>query len=157
MFNKDEKPTAQKRPEKHKPEDASRIAYKDKRKLDTMGKDDNFEYRVVNSDDSRYAGRVEDLKARGYTVCTQEEMGESVGVEASSIGSVTSRPVGHGVKGILMKIPKKYYQEDQRQKQSEVDTSEAGMVDESLLKANDTYGEGLKVDRKKPTVNIQQN
>ena len=157
MFNKDEKPTTQKRPTKHKPEDASRISYKDRRKLKTMGKDDNFVYRIVNSDDSRYAGRVADLEARGYTVCTQEEMGDKSGVEANSIGSVTSRPVGHGVTGILMRIPKSHYKEDAAQKQAEVDETELGMVDESLLKSDDTYGEGLKVDRNKPLVNVQQN
>ena len=153
MFNDKEKPTTQKRPEKHKPEDASRIAYKDKRKLDTKGKDDNFEYRVVNSDDSRYAGRVEDLKAIGYTVCTEEEMGDEVGVEGSSVGSAIGRPVGHGIRGVLMKISKKFYEEDQSAKQLEVDSTEEGMIPEELLNNKNAVGDGLKVDR--PATNVQ--
>lgn len=151
-------PTQNKRPAKRKAEQSSRISYKEKNKLKTAGLDqENYVYRVVNSDDSRYAGRVANLKKRGYAITANEQLGDEVGVEAHQIGSVTSRPVGHGVNGILMRIPREFYEEDQRQKQAEVDETEKGMVDEELLKSSDTYGEGLKVGRNKPKVEIQQN
>jgi hypothetical protein len=125
---------------------ASRVSY---------NRDPNFVYRVVNSDDSRYAGRIEELKKIGYILCTEEEMGDEVGVEGSSVGSAIGRPVGHGVRGVTMKIPREYYEEDQRAKQLDVDQTEEGMVDNELLSNENAVGEGLKVTR--PSVNVQQN
>ena len=133
--------------------EASRVSYKDRNKVSTSKRDANFIYRVVNSDDSRYAGRVEDLKAIGYTICTEEEMGDEVGVEGSSVGSAIGRPVGHGIRGVLMKIPKKFYEEDQSAKQLEVDSTEEGMIPEELLNNKNAVGDGLKVDR--PATNVQ--
>jgi len=133
--------------------EASRVSYKDRNKIATTKRDPNFIYRVVNSDDSRYAGRVEDLKAIGYTMCTEEEMGDEVGVEGSSVGSAIGRPVGHGIRGVLMKIPKKFYEEDQSAKQLEVDSTEEGMIPEELLNNKNAVGDGLKVDR--PATNVQ--
>lgn len=136
----------------------SRISYKDRNALKVSGRDnDKYVYRIANSDDKRYADRVENLKAMGYSVCNDgESLGDEKGTEASSIGSVVGKPVGNGTRGILMRQLKTNHQEDQRQKQAEVDLTEMGMVDEDLQNANDTYGEGLKVDRKKPTFKVQQ-
>ena len=59
--------------------------------------------------------------------------------------------VGRGTRGVLMKIPRQFYEEDQAAKQAEVDQTENGMVDEELQNADDVYGEGLKVGDKKGT------
>ena len=134
--------------------EGSRVSYKDRNTIKASNRDPDFEYRVVNSDDSRYAGRIEEMKKIGYIVCTEEEMGDEVGVEGSSVGSGIGRPVGHGVRGVLMKIPKKFYEEDQRAKQAEVDTTEEGMIPDELLNNKNAVGEGLKVDR--PTQNVQR-
>ena len=134
---------------------ASRVSYKDRNKIATTERDPNFVYRVVNDDDSRYAGRIEEMKKIGYILCTEENMGDEVGVEGSSVGSAIGRPVGHGVRGVTMKIPREYYEEDQRAKQLDVDLTEEGMVDNELLSNENAVGEGLKVTR--PSVNVQQN
>lgn len=142
-----------KRPPKRE-EIGSRISYKDRKKLSVTGRDDNYVYRVVNSDDARYANRVDEMTARGYSVCTEESLGDSVGIEGSSVGSAVGKPVGNGVQGVLMRIPKKFYEEDQRQKQAEVDESEKGMLPDELLNSENATGSGLKIDR--PSANVQQ-
>lgn len=146
------------RPPLRKPVEGSRISYKDRNALKASGRDDKkYVYRIANSDDGRYSDRVENLKAMGYAVCNDgESLGDSKGTEASSVGSVVGKPVGNGTRGILMRQLRTNYEEDQRQKQAEVDETELGMVDEELQNANDTYGEGLRVDRKKPTFKVQQ-
>ena len=146
------------RPPQTKPIEGSRISYSDRKALQVTGRNnDKYVYRIANSDDARYADRVENLKAMGYSVCNNSEsLGDPKGTEASSIGSVIGKPVGNGTRGVLMRQLKTNYQEDQRLKQAEVDQTEMGMVDEDLQNANDTYGEGLKVDRKKPTFKVQQ-
>jgi hypothetical protein len=146
------------RPPQTKPIEGSRISYPDRNALKVTGRDnDKYVYRIANSDDGRYSDRVENLKAMGYSVCNNSEsLGDSKGTEASSIGSVIGKPVGNGTRGVLMRQLKTNYKEDQRLKQAEVDQTEMGMVDEDLQNANDTYGEGLKVDRKKPTFKVQQ-
>jgi hypothetical protein len=131
---------------------ASRVSYKDRRKTATNNRDPNFHYRIFNADDEKYAGRLEQAQQMGYIYANDgETLGDGQGVEASSIGSSIGTHVGHGTRGVLMKIPKEYYQEDQAAKQAEVDQSEMGMVDDELRNASDMYGEGLKVADKKGT------
>ena len=130
-----------------------RISYADRNTIKVQNRDPNFVYRVANSDDARYSGRVEELKAFGYTVCTDEILGDEVGVEGSSVGSAIGKPVGHGTRGVLMRIPKELYEEDQRAKQVEVDSTELGMLPEELLDSNSVVGEGLKINR--PTTKVQ--
>lgn len=135
-----------------------RISYRERNKLSTSNRDDNYHYRVVNHDDGKWAGRVDKMKQIGYVLANDEEsIGEKGGVKASSLGSVKSTPVGNGTVGVLMKIRKEHYEEDFQQKQAEVDLTEIDMVDENLRAGgNDLYGDGLKVDRSKPTFNVQK-
>lgn len=134
------------RPPKRKEIGSNRVSYKDRNKLKVKDLDPNFNYRIVNHDDNRYAGRIEQLKERGYTVVNSDEsLGDEHGVSASQIGSVVGKPVGHGTRGVLMKIPKEFYEEDKAQKAAEVDRTEEGMVDDELRNSENTYGEGLKL------------
>ena len=131
---------------------ASRVSYKDRRKTTAHDRDPNFHYRIVNVDDEKYAGRLEKVKEMGYIFANDgESLGDGQGVEASSIGSSVGTHVGHGTRGVLMKIPKEYYLEDKAAKQAEVDQSEMGMVDDELKNSSDMYGEGLKVADSKGT------
>lgn len=131
-----------------------RVSYKERKKLAVVGRDPKFHYRWVNSDDGKYAGRVEELKAIGYTVCSEEEMLEESGIEGSSVGSVVGKPVGRGIRGILMKQKKEFFEEDQHQKQAEVDETEMGMMPEELVGREEAVGEGLKISR--PGQDVQQ-
>lgn len=126
----------------------SRVNYKERNKLNVEGRDPNYVYRIVNSDNDKYAGRIEKFQKMGYSVVNDEDVtiGDEHGVKASSIGSNVGTPVGRGVRGVLMRIPKEFYEEDQAMKQAEVDETEKGMVaDELRDNANGLYGEGLKV------------
>ena len=142
-----------KRPPERNEIGASRISYKDRHQLKVKGMDvDNFQYRIVNSDDSRYADRIATMQARGYTICNSgEQIGDEHGTAASNIGSAAGRPVGGGTKGILMRIPKEFYTEDKAAKQADVDRTEEGMVDKELQNSDDVYGEGLKLADSKGT------
>ena len=119
--------------------------------------DPNFVYRVVNTDNERYSGRIDYMKSIGYIFANDEDsLGDDHGVEASTVGSQVGKHVGHGTRGVLMKIPKHLYQEDKAAKQAEVDQSESGMIDDELIRNSEgIYGEGLKVsDAQGSRVNV---
>jgi len=84
--------------------------------LTVQGKDDGFVYRWVNDTDS---GRIEMFKAAGYETvdATDIEVGQSDVHQASNIGKIKTKNVGQGVTSILMRIDKKFYEEDQRNKE----------------------------------------
>lgn len=125
---------------------ASRISYKDRNKIAATGRDPNFHYRVVNVDNEKYAGRIDKMQSIGYTIVNSgEELGDDLGVSSSQLGSSVGTHVGHGTKGVLMKIPLEYYNQDQADKQTEVDHTELGMVADELKNSGDVYGEGLKL------------
>lgn len=132
--------------------EASRLSYKDRNKISAEGRDPNFHYRIVNSDDAKYAGRIDYMRSIGYTLASDgETVGDDHGTDASQIGSSIGKHVGHGTKGILMKIRKEHYKQDQADKQTEVDHSELGMVSDELKNAPGMYGDGLKVADEKGT------
>ena len=129
---------------------ASRISYKERNKIAATGRDPNFQYRVVNVDNEKYSGRIDKMQAIGYTIVNgDEELGDDLGVSPSQLGSSVGTHVGHGTKGVLMRIPNEYYQQDQADKQTEVDQTELGMVADELKHADGMYGEGLKVSDSK--------
>ena len=123
---------------------ASRISYKDRDKLSTDGLDPNFHYHIFNDDNEKYAGRVASAKKIGYTIVNDgKSLGDESGIEPSAVGSATKKHVGFGTHGVLMRIPKQHYEEDKAAKQAEIDRTEEGMVDETLLNASDVTGEGF--------------
>ena len=124
----------------------SRIAYNEIDKLSVEGKDPNYVYRWVNTDDDKWRDRVDVLRKRGYIYDNEAETSDD-GVKASSIGSAQSKPVGNGTKAVLMKQRKEFYEEDKRHKADEVDRREAGMKRdiEKLKDSEGSYGDGLKM------------
>jgi hypothetical protein len=56
------------------------------------------------------------------------------------VGKKVSKPVGNGVNGYLMRIPKDWYDEDQKAKMKKVDESERAMKPNT---ATGQYGKGL--------------
>jgi len=113
-----------------------RIPVGSRNRLDVIGKDPNFVYRIVNDVDDR----VERFKQAGYELVDVNEArlsSQRVGAGTPE-GTMASMPVGMGTTGYLMKIPKDWYEEDQRTKQVQIDASE-----ESIKKPNidGAYGE----------------
>ena len=83
-------------------------------RLKVQGKDPNYEYYIVNDT----PGRVDDFKAAGWEPVTDDEVriGENrVGLPTAE-GSVKTVHVGGGQTGVLMKIKKEWWEEDQAAK-----------------------------------------
>lgn len=104
----------------------------------SFGKQDpNFVYRVINDQDDRLVQAQE----AGYEfVMGDEKLGDNRVAEGGKIDSRISKPVGNGVRGFLMRIPKDYYEEDQAAKAASIDETEKAMKPN---KAKGEYGEGL--------------
>lgn len=86
--------------------------------------DPNYVYRVFNDS----VGRVARAEEGGYEVVrTNQELGDATVDSATAVGSAVTRPVGGGMTGVLMRIPREYYEEDQKAKQTKVDASEEGL------------------------------
>lgn len=106
----------------------------------TFGKQDpNFVYRIVNDQDERLQQALE----AGYQfVESDETLGDKRVAEGGKVDSRVSKPVGNGVRGFLMRIPKEYYAEDQKAKMDLVDETEKAMKpDKSRIEK--AYGDGL--------------
>src|ERR1700744_4853950 len=120
-----------------------RIAVVLRPKLAIIGKDDNYEYRIVNDT----PGRIAMFKQGGWELVTNSEVdtGNYRAEEASDVGSLASFIVdgGTGQKAYVMKIRKDWYLEFMAEHEAEVRATE-----ESLRpNRNDgAYGD-LKIDR----------
>lgn len=103
--------------------------------LTVSNKDENYVYRVVNDVDE--GDRINRFIEAGYEVVKSKDV--SVGekrVEAPSVeGSIARISVGGGTKGVIMRIRKDWYEEDQAAKQREVDATE-----DSITKPTDRIG-----------------
>lgn len=88
--------------------------------LTVHGKDDGFVYRWVNDTDT---GRIEMFKAAGYETVDAPELGvgQSDVKQASTLGRTVTKNVGQGTTSILMRIDRKWYEEDQAAKAKDVD------------------------------------
>jgi len=92
-----------------------------------VNKDPNYEYRFV-ADDPLRPGRIARLKDLGYEMVTDDtEVGQKVVDRATKVGSVVTRQGGQGVTLVLMRIPKEWYDEDQKAKQEKVNALEIAM------------------------------
>lgn len=101
-----------------------------------------YQRRVVNDID----GRVAIFEEAGYElVKVPTRRADPLAAEASQVGSVVRKPVGGGVEGVLMEIPKEWYEEDQQAKE------ERRLLKEStLLESNPQHVEGDKLVIKRP-------
>lgn len=94
--------------------------------LTVLDKDPNYVYRFVLED---IPGRVERFKLGGYEVVTDDlEIGQRTVDRASKLGSAVTAHAGGGRKYVLMRIPREWYDEDQKAKQDKVDQLEATMM-----------------------------
>jgi hypothetical protein len=99
--------------------------------------DKRFNYRVINDQDDRLA-RAEDA---GYEfVESDEKLGDTRVAEGTVPGSRVAKPVGNNVMGYLMRIPVKFYKEDQAAKAAKIQETEDSMQPD---KSKSQYGGGL--------------
>lgn len=93
--------------------------------LTVKGKDENFEYRIVNNE----ADRIEMFKDAGYEIekAANVRIGDKRVNDSSPSGSLAEVSVGGGSKAYLMKIPKELYQEDQQAKLAKIRQLEQSM------------------------------
>lgn len=113
--------------------------------LTVTGQDPAYVYRVVNN----VGDRVEMFKEAGYELVPAKDVkvGERRVDSASAEGSYAQVSVdSQGTKAFVMRIPKEWYQEDQRKKQAQVDDLERTIKNEALSK-NDLRGGSLEITR----------
>lgn len=98
--------------------------------LTVNGKDENFVYRVVNDE----GDRVSSFEEAGYEVVSSDSVtvGDRRINKASAEGSVAQVSVGGGVKAVVMRIPKDWYEEDQDAKQRHIAETEAATQADAL-------------------------
>lgn len=106
-------------------------------RLTFRGKDPSKVYRVINDQDDRLQRALE----AGYSfVMSDESLGDKRAAEATKMGSRVSKPVGNGIMGYLMCIPKEFYEEDQEAKAAKIKEMEKSLKPKA---AEGQYGEGL--------------
>lgn len=89
-----------------------RIPVGSRPRLHVINKDPNYVYRVVNDEN----GRVQIFQQAGYEVVNAAEHSlQNLRVEGRATDNVI--PVGGGTNGVLMRIPKEFYEEDQAAKE----------------------------------------
>lgn len=92
--------------------------------LTVKGKEPGFHYRIVND----VGDRVEMFKEGGYEVVTHAvKFGDRRLSASGPLGASAITSVGGGVKGVLMRIPQEWYDEDQQGKEERLLESEAAM------------------------------
>jgi hypothetical protein len=91
-------------------------------------RDPNFQYRIVNDSENR----VNEMLERGYEIVQDggQTLGEGEVGKASTLGSQVRRVVNksNGTQGVLMRIRKDWYAEDQADKARIVNQSEEGLL-----------------------------
>lgn len=105
---------------------------------------ENFHYRFVLDVDDR----LDIFKQAGYEFVRHDGRGKIIvgepTIESSDDKScVVTKPAGRGLKLFLMKIPKKWYEEDQKAKRDEIKKVEEAM---KLSPKGGDYGR-LNIDR----------
>ena len=92
--------------------------------LTVKDRDPSFVYRWVNDIDER----IEMYKDGGWEPVTEKlQVGDKRVGTATTQGSAISKPVGNGIKAVLMRIKKEWYEEDQEAKLSRVRQIEADL------------------------------
>ena len=103
--------------------------------LTVMGKDPNYEYRIINDS----GDRVQEFMDAGYELVEKESVrvGDKRVNSATAEGTVAQLSVGQGQKGYVVRIKKEWYDEDQAKKQRRVNELESATKAKAL---DGTYG-----------------
>lgn len=97
-------------------------------RLNVEGMEEGYYYHVVNDE----KGRVERLKARGFEVVEQGKGATMGDANAKQAGSIVQTAVNkEGTKGILMRQPIEFREEDNAFKNRQIDEAEKAMFRQS--------------------------
>lgn len=99
-------------------------------------KDPDYVYRVFNDKD----GRIKKAQEAWWEIVEDEaQLGDQKTGEPSKMGSAVVKEVGGGMQGVLMRIPRDIYEQDQLEKQSEINEIEESI--KAYAKTKGHYGE----------------
>lgn len=112
-------------------------------RLRVKNPDPNYVYRIVNDKEDR----VEIMKELGYEVVLQSDVkvGDRRVDVGGALGSAATLPVGGGIQGVVMRIPKEWYEESQQEKRAEI-----ARIEETIKPKNldgTVYGSKLEITR----------
>jgi hypothetical protein len=104
---------------------AKRIPVGTRNRLEVVNKQPGFHYRVVND----VGARVQQFMDAGYEIVptTEAYVALTRVDQVSPEGTANALAVGGGQRGFLMKIPKDFYDEDQKAKQQIIEQREAAI------------------------------
>jgi len=121
------------------------VGQRSKMKWDCPGNDVEWHYRVVNDVENR----VQEFIEGGYEIVTGDHDLTSPEVgDPSQLGSACRKYVGGGTHGVLMRIRKDWYDEDQKTKMNLVDNTEKSMEPAARAEiGGKAYGDGIKIER----------
>jgi len=102
--------------------------------------EDGYVYRVFNDNWRKEPGRIQRARSAGYELVQHERSGESVGTNDD----------GSEIKGVLMRIPKELYDQDQALKQREIDKVDEQIYQGKFKTEGPTYlpGGGIRTEVK---------
>ena len=92
-------------------------------RLSVENQDPNFAYRIVNDAD----GRVQDLIDQDYEIVPDSKVGDKRVDSPSGLGSAKLISVGQGMKAVVMRKRRDWYDQDQAEKQKQIMELEASM------------------------------
>lgn len=109
--------------------------------LKVDGKDPNYVYRIINDS----GDRIQVFLDAGYELVEKEDVrvGDKRVNNPSSVDSVARLSVGQGQQGVVVRIKREFYEEDQAAKQDHVNNIEASTRKKAL---DGTYGK-LEIGR----------
>lgn len=91
--------------------------------------------------------RLERAKAAGWTsVLKPADAADPRAGADSQMGSIVAKSVGGGVRGVLMEIPKDFYDEDKAAKEARIDRTEQGLSRQPGIKGQQYGGVYGKVN-----------
>lgn len=95
----------------NRPSRPKRVPIGMRNRFEVANKSDEFHYRIVADSE----GRVDRFKEAGYEpVLASETQLTSNRIVGGQEGTISTMPLGGGTTGVLMKIPKQWYEEDRK-------------------------------------------
>lgn len=112
-----------------------RTPIRERNVLSVTGKKEGYHYRIVNDT----GDRVAQFKEAGYELvdASEVQIGDKRVSQPTAVGTTATASVGGGMKGVVMRIPQEWYNEDQSSKQEQLKELERSMKETAQ---NGTYG-----------------
>lgn len=94
--------------------------------LSVRGKEEGYEYRIVNDT----VDRVDMFKEAGWEVVSRSDVsvGDKRVAGTSAPGTAAEVSVGNGLRGVVMRIKKEWFEEDQERKRADIYEAEASFT-----------------------------